>query len=190
MFSTPYTAIINQSSICLSICLDLPLLTPHISGHNLLFYEAWTTLNVVCVVDLTENGHWKQIRDFNTDHCTIPTIRRLAANLKPAEALFRHHYPNLPLQINCLKSPSPFYATGQPNGQLTPLPIPRKTTYRKFLLLTSNEHVTVNGQCHWQMGTPELGGSLSPPYPQQRQRYRLEIITQQNRHTKTATPMD
>jgi hypothetical protein len=94
------------------------LLTPHISGHTLVFDEAWTTLNVFYVGDLVENGHWNHIEHFNTDRCTIPTIRRLAANLRTAEAFFRHHYPNLPLQINSLTSPSSFYAIKQPNGWL------------------------------------------------------------------------
>jgi hypothetical protein len=57
------------------------LLTPHISGHNLVFDEARTTLNMFFVGDLLmENGHWKLVEDINTDHCTISTIRRLAAN--------------------------------------------------------------------------------------------------------------
>jgi hypothetical protein len=39
-------------------------------------------------------------------------------------------------------------------------------------------------------GYTKLGGSLSPPYPQQRRGYRLENITQQNRHITTAAPME
>jgi hypothetical protein len=79
------------------------LLTPHISGHTLVSEGAWTTLNVFCVGDLLkENCHWKDTEDFNTDRGTIPTFRRLAANLKTAEAFFRHHHPNLPLQIRSL----------------------------------------------------------------------------------------
>jgi hypothetical protein len=33
------------------------LLTPHISGHALVFDEAWTTLNVFYVRDLVENDY-------------------------------------------------------------------------------------------------------------------------------------
>jgi hypothetical protein len=38
------------------------------------------------VGDLVENGHWKHIEDISTDRCAIPTIRRLAANLKTEKA--------------------------------------------------------------------------------------------------------
>jgi hypothetical protein len=63
--------------------------TPHISGQTLVSDEAWTTLNVSYVGDLMESGHWKHIEDFNPNRCTIPTICRLATNLKTAEAFFR-----------------------------------------------------------------------------------------------------
>jgi hypothetical protein len=36
-------------------------------------------------------------------------------------------------------------------------------TYRKFFLLISNEHVTVNGECHNQMGTPNWGAVYHHP---------------------------
>jgi hypothetical protein len=42
-----------------------------------------------------------------------------------------------------------------------PFPIPRKTTHRKLFLLTKNEHVTVSGECHWQMGTSNWGQSVA-----------------------------
>jgi hypothetical protein len=119
------------------------LLTPHISGHTLVSDEAWNTLNMFYVGDLRmENGHWKHTEDFNTDHSTIPTIRRLAKRLKATEAYFHHHYPNLPLQINSLTTSSSCFSKKQPNGQLTPFPIPRKTTYKNLFLLISNEHIT------------------------------------------------
>jgi hypothetical protein len=102
------------------------LLTPYISGHTLVFDEAWAILNVFYAGDLIQNGHWKHMEDFNTDRYTRPTIRSLAANLKTTEAFFGHHHPNVSLQINYLTSTSPFYAIKQPNGELTPLPIPRK----------------------------------------------------------------
>jgi hypothetical protein len=41
-----------------------------------------------------ENGQWEHIEEINKDRGTIPTIRRLAAKLQTAQALFRHHYPN------------------------------------------------------------------------------------------------
>jgi hypothetical protein len=88
------------------------LLTSHISSHSLVFGEAWTTLNMVYV----ENGHWKHIKYINTERCIIPTVRRLAANLKTAEAFIRHHYPNMLLQINSLTSASPSFAIKQPKG--------------------------------------------------------------------------
>jgi hypothetical protein len=144
-------------------------LTPHISGHTLFFGEAWSTLNVFYVGNLIENGHWKHIEDFNPDRCTTPTIRRLAANLKTAEAFLRHHYPNLPLQINFLTSPSHFYTIKQPNGQLTPLPMPSKTTYRIFFLITSNEHVIVNGK--WVHPCGGGGGSKKHPRTKKKRRY-------------------
>jgi hypothetical protein len=42
-----------------------------------------------------ENGRWKELKDINTTQCTQPTIRRLTANLRTAEAFLRRHYPNL-----------------------------------------------------------------------------------------------
>lgn len=113
------------------------LLTPHISGHTLVFDEAWATLNVFYAGDLLmENGHWKHIEVINRDRCAITTIHRLAANLKTAEDLLRHHYPNLSLQFNSLTTPSTSFAIKQPNGKLTSLLMPRKTIYTKFFLLT------------------------------------------------------
>jgi hypothetical protein len=86
------------------------LLTPHISGHTLVFDEDFTTLSAFYAGDvLIENGHWKHIEDFNTDRCTIPPIRRFAANLRTAEAFSRHHYPNLPLQISSVISSAPVF---------------------------------------------------------------------------------
>jgi hypothetical protein len=59
------------------------LLTPHISGHKLVFDEAWSALTIFYIGDLLmENGHWKKLKDINTTQCTQPTIRRLAANLR------------------------------------------------------------------------------------------------------------
>jgi hypothetical protein len=93
------------------------LLTPHISGHNLVFDEAWTTLNMFFVGNLLmENCHWMLIEDINTHHSTISTIRRLVANWKTEEDFFYHHYPYLSLRIKPLTSPSPSCALKQLNG--------------------------------------------------------------------------
>jgi hypothetical protein len=43
---------------------------------------------------MTSHGK-KSLEDITTGRCTIPTIRKLAANLKRAETFFRHHNPNL-----------------------------------------------------------------------------------------------
>jgi hypothetical protein len=42
-----------------------------------------------------------------------------------------------------------------PNGQLTPLLIPRHTAYNKLFALKVDRQVMVNGECHWQLGKPK-----------------------------------
>jgi hypothetical protein len=84
------------------------LLTPHISGHTLVFNEAWSALNMHYIGELLmESGRWKELKDINTTQCTQPTIRRLTANLRTAEAFLRHHYPNLSTQSTSLTPPHP-----------------------------------------------------------------------------------
>jgi hypothetical protein len=68
---------------------DSSLLTPHISGHRLLFDKTWNTLNIHYIGDLLrDNGEWKRIEQINTEKCTQPTIRRLTTNLHTAETFF------------------------------------------------------------------------------------------------------
>jgi hypothetical protein len=75
---------------------------------------------------LMDNGHWKNIQGINTDRCTPPTIRRLAENLKTAEAFFRRRCRNPSLQIKFLTSSSPSFTIKQTNGKLTSLPYTEK----------------------------------------------------------------
>jgi hypothetical protein len=62
-----------------------------------------------------QNDHWKHIEDITTDPCTIPTIGRLAAYLKGAEAFLRHwnpkpiiidHFSNIILLSFAIKQPN------------------------------------------------------------------------------------
>jgi hypothetical protein len=72
-----------------------------------MFDEAWAALNITYTGDLiTENGHWKELKDFGTTHCTQSTSHRLTANLRKAEAFFHHIYPNLSLKTTSL-TPTP-----------------------------------------------------------------------------------
>jgi exonuclease III len=131
------------------------LLHPHISGQDLVLDKVWSTLNVWYIGDLlTENGRWKHIEEINTSHLSRPTIRRLTANIKKAEDFIRRHYPTLTLQSNPSISTPLSYTILQPNGNLTPLPLPQNAIYRKFLSANSNKHVEVKGECHWNLGKP------------------------------------
>jgi hypothetical protein len=150
------------------------LLTLHISGHTLVFDEAWSAQNIHYIGKLlVENGQWKKLKDINTTQCTQPTIRRLTTNLRTAEAFLCHHYPNLSMQSTSLTSPPSSFINKQPSSQLTPLLIPRRMTYNKLFTLNVDRQAMVNGECHWQMGS-----SLPPPHPEHRRRRRLEDAAQ------------
>jgi hypothetical protein len=131
---------------------DSTLLTPHITGGTVLFEDAWKNFNLKYIGDLiTENGHWKKLKDIDTTDCTPSTTRRLKANLRKAEAFFHHHYHNLSLQ-NTSSPPSHSYVIKQTNGQLTPLPISKRKAYNQLYGLKVDERVPVNGECHWKFG--------------------------------------
>jgi hypothetical protein len=75
---------------------DSTLMTPYICDYKVMLDEAWNTLNIIYIGDLIiENGQWKELKDIDTTHCTQPTSRRLAGNLRKAAAFFHHNYPNL-----------------------------------------------------------------------------------------------
>jgi hypothetical protein len=60
------------------------LLTPHISGNTLFFYNSWKTLNCAYIGNLLVEDGQLNIHEFHTTHCTTPTICRLTANLQKA----------------------------------------------------------------------------------------------------------
>jgi exonuclease III len=139
------------------------LLTPHISGHSLLFDKMWSTLNIHYLGDLLkDNGDWKKIEHISKEQCSQPTIRRLATNLHTAETFFRHHYPNL-LPQGIPLPPYPPFVIQQHNNNLTPLHIPKRTLYKNFLKLHLDQHVMVNGECHWKLGKPKWETAYHPP---------------------------
>jgi hypothetical protein len=115
--------------------------------------KMWSTLNHHYIGDLLQDkGEWKKIEHINKEQCTQPTIRRLVTNLHTAETFFRSHYPNLPLQNTPSLPLHPNFVIQQSNNNLTPLPIPKRTLYKKFLKINLHKHV--NGECYWELGKP------------------------------------
>jgi exonuclease III len=160
------------------------LLTPHISGRELHFDCAWSTLNISYVGELlTANGQWKSIDAFNTELCTQPTIRRLQTNLRKADAFFRHHYPNLSSHPPHPPLSSPTFVVKTLPNKLTPLPIPRRTIYHQLLPLNLDNHAPVNGECYWKLGTPNWKAVYHPPILSQDGDIAWRIL-----HNRIATP--
>jgi hypothetical protein len=94
---------------------DSTLLTPHISGHSLIFDKMWNTLNIHYLGDLKDNNDWKEMGHISTERCTQPTIHRLTTNLHTAKIFFPHHYPNL-LTQGTQFPPYPPFVIQQPDS--------------------------------------------------------------------------
>jgi hypothetical protein len=149
-----------------------------------LFYWVWqfsTSLYSVWIYGNVINEHehrrthrgeqsLEETKDINTTQCTQPIIRRLTANLRTAEAFFRHHYPNLLLQRTSLTcTPHLFHneKTKQPTDST-----PHTQTHDIQQIIYIKCRKTCNGQ--WGMPMPtgktQMGSSLRPPHPDQRRR--------------------
>jgi hypothetical protein len=57
---------------------------------------------------------------------------------------------------------SPFVIQ-QPNNNLTPLPITKRTLYKNVLKINLNKHILVNGECYWKLGKPKWETAYHTP---------------------------
>jgi hypothetical protein len=109
----------------------------------------------MCFTYVTSHEEWS-LEDITTDRCTIPTITKLIANLKRAEAFFRHHTPNLSLQIISLTSPSPILPSNNQTANWHHSLYPEKRHTESY-----SNHLKRTCNCQWGMplanGYTQLG---------------------------------